>query len=78
MREYSSEPVPDELLTIILRSINQTPSAGNLQAFEVFVVNDQEHREALVKAAYDQEFIGQAPVVLIFCTNRGHPNAHGD
>ena len=45
------------------------PSAGNLQAYQVRVIKDQAKREALARAAYDQGFIAQAPVCLVFCAD---------
>ncbi len=36
------------------------PSAGNMQGRDYIVVTDQEIKYQLVKAAYDQKFIGQA------------------
>jgi len=45
------------------------PSAGNLQAYQVQVVRDQAKRKALAKAAYDQGFIAEAPVCLVFCAD---------
>lgn len=71
VRDFSPEPIPEDFLNKILRSTNQAPSAGNLQAYEVYVVDKPEHKDAIVKASYDQEFIGQAPVVLVFCSNPG-------
>jgi nitroreductase len=59
----------EALLQQILENINRAPSAGNLQAHEVYVVCDAARRRALVAAAYDQEFLAQAPLVLVFCTH---------
>jgi nitroreductase len=40
-----------------------------LQGYEIYIVRTIEQRKALVKAAWDQEFLAEAPVVLIFCAN---------
>jgi len=69
MRKYVDTPVEDDKLHKILETANKAPSAGNLQAYEIFVVRKQEHRQALVRASWDQGFLAEAPVVLIFCTN---------
>jgi nitroreductase len=47
--------------------MNQAPSAGNLQAYQVWLVRDRAVKGELVRAALEQEFIAQAPVVLVFC-----------
>jgi nitroreductase len=69
MRKYSDKPVEEEKLHKILESANKAPSAGNLQGYEIYIVRTLEQRKALVKAAWDQEFLAEAPVVLIFCAN---------
>jgi len=69
MRKYTDEPIEEEKLQKILESANKAPSAGNLQGYEIYIVRAIEQRKALVKAAWDQEFLAEAPVVLIFCAN---------
>jgi len=69
MRKYVETPVEEEKLQKILETANKAPSAGNLQGYEIFIVRNLEHRQALVKASWDQEFLAEAPVVLVFCTD---------
>ena len=69
MRKYAETPVEDEKLHKILETANKAPSAGNLQGYEIYVVREPEQRQGLVKASWDQEFLAEAPVVLIFCAN---------
>jgi nitroreductase len=69
MRKYANTPVEDEKLHKILETANKAPSAGNVQGYEIYVVRKLEQRQALVKAAWDQGFLAEAPVVLIFCAN---------
>jgi nitroreductase len=69
MRKFSDVPVEDDKLHKILETANKAPSAGNLQGYEIFVVRKQEQRQELVKASWDQNFLAEAPVVLIFCAN---------
>jgi nitroreductase len=69
MRKYVDRPVEEEKLKKILETANRAPSAGNLQAYEIYVLRSQAVRQALVPAAHDQLFLAEAPVVLAFCTN---------
>ncbi len=69
VRAYDSRPIEPEKLQRILEAINRAPSAGNLQGLEVYMVCDEGRRRALVEAAGDQDFLAQAPVVLVFCAN---------
>lgn len=69
IRAYSARLIEPEKMQRILAAINRAPSAGNLQAFEVYMVCSAERKRALVKAAGEQEFLAQAPVDLVFCTH---------
>jgi nitroreductase len=66
IRRYGSRPVEAADLTRILDAANRAPSAGNLQAYAILVVRKLETKRALVRAALDQDFLAQAPVVLAF------------
>ncbi len=69
IRAYQDRPVPEDALQRILEAVNAAPSAGNLQAYQVFVVRDAALRRALSEASYNQAYVAQAPVVLVFCTD---------
>ncbi len=69
VRAFKSTPIEPVKLELILRAANRAPSAGNLQAYEIYVATNQEKRQALAKAALGQEYVAKAPVVLIFCAH---------
>jgi nitroreductase len=69
IRAYQNKPIEPEKLEQILQAVRKAPSAGNLQAYEVYLVCDDKHKASLAKAAGDQEFLMQAPIVLVFCTH---------
>jgi nitroreductase len=69
IRAFTAVPIEPEKLQQILEAANRAPSAGNLQGHEIYVVQDAKIKTALVQAALDQEFIAEAPVVLVFCTH---------
>jgi nitroreductase len=66
IRAFAPTPVEQEKLQKILEAANLAPSAGNLQAYEIYLVRKKPQRVALARAAWDQEFVAQAPVVLVF------------
>ncbi len=70
VRKYSSKPVEQHKLDTILNATNRAPSAGNYQAYEVYLIRSEKGRAELAAASYEQDFIGQAPVCLVFCTHR--------
>jgi nitroreductase len=61
--------VEEDKLKSIFEAANLAPSAGNLQAYQVYTVKEEAKRKALTKAAYDQKFITQAPICLVFCAD---------
>jgi nitroreductase len=69
VRSYAATPIEDEKLQHILEAANRAPSAGNLQGYEIYLVRKLELRQRLVKAAGDQEFLAEAPLVLVFCAH---------
>lgn len=69
IRAYQPQAVEPEKLQELLQTINRAPSAGNLQAYEVYLVTDAERKSALWKSSYNQEFLMQAPLVLVFCAH---------
>jgi len=50
----------------ILTAANTAPSAGNLQAYQIVVVQGAATGSALAAAAHEQEFLAQVPVMLAF------------
>lgn len=58
-----------EALQQILSAANSAPSAGDLQSYDVVVVTNPKRRRLLSEAAYEQHFVAQAPVVLVFLTD---------
>ena len=69
IRAFHPTPIEPEKLEQILQAINRAPSAGNQQAYEVYLVQDALHKSAFVQAAGGQEYLAQAPVVLVFCAH---------
>ncbi|MEM4221833.1 MAG: nitroreductase family protein [archaeon] len=67
VRKFKEKEIPSEILEKILYSSNLAPSAGNLQAYKIYVVKDKETKKEIADAAYGQEFIAEAPIVLVFC-----------
>ncbi|MBU0532856.1 nitroreductase family protein [Candidatus Micrarchaeota archaeon] len=71
-REFSDKPIEPEKLQNILNTVASCPTAGNLQAYKVYVVRSKETREALAQAALGQNPVIQAPIVLVFCADKDH------
>jgi len=70
IRKYQSDmSVEPEKLHAILEMACAAPSAGDLQAYKIIVVTNQDKRNKISDAANDQTFISEAPVCLVFCSD---------
>jgi len=69
IRAFAARSIEPEKLQAILEAANRAPSAGNLQAYEIFAVTRRACLSALARAADNQEFIAQAPLALVFCAH---------
>ena len=64
VRSYQDKPIPEEVLTRILEAGRMAPSGGNRQPWKFVVVTDKETRKRLGKAANNQHFVSEAPVII--------------
>ena len=79
IRTFLPRPVPRETLEKILQAAILAPSAGNWQSWRFYVVMNDALRHDLVKAAADQDFIAEAPVVIVVCAEPGRAEqTYGD
>ncbi|MBZ5523936.1 MAG: nitroreductase family protein [Acidobacteriia bacterium] len=69
IRNFTDQMVEADKLQKILETANLAPSAGNLQAYEIYVVTDPKKKDGLSCAALAQEYIAAASIVLVFCTH---------
>lgn len=60
------EPVSDETVSAIVAAAQSAPSSSNLQSWSVVVVRDPEHKARIASLAGDQQFIRDAPVLLVW------------
>lgn len=68
IRAYRPQEVENEKLEAILNAIARAPSAGNCQAYQVYLIRNSALKRLLAEASLRQDFVAQAPVVLVFCT----------
>jgi len=67
IRSYLDRPVEEEKLLAVLEAGRLAPSARNMQDWRFIVVRDQADRQRLAAAARDQQFVAQAPLVIVAC-----------
>lgn len=68
-RFNASKQVSDEQIEKLLEAARWAPSAGNLQSWFFIIIQDQKIKKALAEAAWGQDFIAQAPVVIVSCAD---------
>lgn len=80
VRSYKNLEVESGKIEAVLEAGRLSPSANNRQRWKFIVVKDSETKKKLARAALNQAFIGQAPVVLAACATEskavmtcGHP-----
>lgn len=66
VRSFSAKEIKEKDLKEILEAAESAPSAGNLKARKIIVVKDLELKKKLAEAALNQDFVAEAPVVLVF------------
>lgn len=80
IRSFSNRPIPEETLDRILNAARLAPSGNNRQPWKFVVIRDPALKNRIAEAAYQQEFIARAPV-LVACCGRKYPcpyEPHGD
>jgi len=79
VRSYQDKEIPEEILQQILEAGRLAPSAKNTQSWKFIVVRDKALRKKLVPACKDQEFVGEASVVIAGCgTNPDYVMSNGE
>lgn len=79
VHSFQNKPVPKDVLEEILTAGTMAPTSGNMQSWEFIVIDDPEIKEKIVddttfggyysKGAKSQQWIKQAGVIIIACTN---------
>lgn len=78
VRVFMPDPVEDAVVERAIDLANQAPSAGNLQARAFVVVRDDATKRRLKDAAYGQDFVRTAPVVVVACADLKRIEHYGD
>lgn len=69
VRAFEKRTVEEEKISAILEACNAAPSAGGLQAYEIYLIRSEEKLSELAQAALEQDFIAGAAFALVFCAH---------
>ena len=78
IRKYKRIKIPIEKIEKLLYYANLAPSAGNLQARDFIIVDDEEIKREIARASYNQDFIVDAPFLVVFCANLRRISPYGE
>ena len=66
VREYKTDPIPDEVLGKVLDAARLAPTAANRQAFQIIVIHTDRAADKLLEI-YGQKWFVQPPLVICAC-----------
>lgn len=69
IRNFQKKKIPDELLDKLMEALVWAPSAGNLQARKFYFIKNEQIKKRIAAAALNQNFIAEAPLVIIGCSD---------
>ena len=68
VRSFTSQPVDKDQLERIIEAGRLAPSAKNRQEWRFVVMQKKEVRQRMMEAAFGQDYVGQAPLIIAVCT----------
>jgi nitroreductase len=69
VKKFDGKIIPQDKIDELLELIRFAPSSFNLQTWKIKVVTDEETKEKLKAAAWNQEQITSCSHLLVFCAN---------
>jgi nitroreductase len=69
IRKYRSEPVPNHVLRQILQAGISASNTGNMQVYSIIITTNEDLKQKLWKAHFQQNMVLQAPLHITFCAD---------
>ncbi len=71
VRDYDAgrHQIPEEIVAKLIENAHRAPSAGHTQVQEFVIVKDASTKRELRRAAVDQEYVENAPLLIVVCSN---------
>lgn len=77
VRRFEAKDIEESVIKEIIKLGNLAPSAGNLQPRDFVIVRKLQTKNKLAKAALNQSFVAEAPVVIVVCINKKRNSPYG-
>ena len=68
VRAFTSQPLEKDQVERIIEAGRLAPSAKNRQEWRFVVIQKKETRMKMMEAAFNQDYVGQAPLIVAVCT----------
>ena len=78
VRSFQKKEIPEEVVEKLIEALIWAPSAGNLQSRKFYFIFGQKIKEGLLKTALRQDFISQAPLVIVGCADEKIASRYGE
>jgi nitroreductase len=69
VRAFKQQDVPEETVEKLIDAARHAPSAGNIQPWTFVIVRNLKVKKKLARAALNEAFVEEAPVVIVVCAN---------
>lgn len=78
VRQFKPEAVSPPILDMLIDALRWAPSAGNLQSRKFYFILNEVLKAQLPRAAFDQDFIARAPLVVVACADHRIARQYGE
>ena len=78
IRKYKNDEIPQEIIDELIEALIWAPSAGNLQSRKFYFIFDEKVKNKIAEAAYNQDFISEAPLVVVGCVDENKIARYGE
>ncbi|MDD3685943.1 MAG: nitroreductase family protein [Bacteroidales bacterium] len=69
IRKYQDTAIPEEVMNSVLQAAIRASNTGNMQVYSIVVTTDQQIKDAMAPAHFNQPMAKQAPAILTFCAD---------
>ncbi|HYT01753.1 MAG TPA: nitroreductase family protein [Candidatus Acidoferrum sp.] len=70
IREFDPDKqIAEKIITKLIRNAHRAPSAGHTQVQEFIIIRDRAIKKRLRRAAVNQEYVEDAPILIVVCSN---------
>lgn len=67
VRSLKKDPIPEEVLSRVLEAAGVAPSGSNRQPWKFILIKDEALKQKMVSACNNQEFVADAPIIVVVC-----------